>query len=71
MSDRSLINEVAKLWVELGGDSEGVAWSWRLLKERVAQIEASQQGFAPDAASLSAPDDTTGAFDDSVIGSLP
>ena len=32
---------------------------------------ASQQSFAPDAASLSAPDDTTGAFDDSIIGSFP
>ena len=27
--------------------------------------------LAPDAASLEAPDDTTGAFDDSIIGSLP
>ena len=34
-------------------------------------LNAAQQSFAPDAASLSAPDDTTGAFDDSIIGSLP
>lgn len=27
--------------------------------------------LAPDAAPLEAPDDTTGAFDDSIIGSLP
>lgn len=32
---------------------------------------AAQQSFAPDAAPLSAPDDTTGAFDNSIIGSLP
>ncbi len=32
---------------------------------------AAEQSFAPDAASLEAPDDTTGAFDDSIIGSLP
>ena len=37
----------------------------------VIVVVASQQPLAPDAASLSAPDDTTGAFDDSIIGSLP
>lgn len=40
-------------------------------KKLSQDLQAAQQGFAPDAASLSAPDDTTGAFDDSIIGSLP
>jgi hypothetical protein len=31
----------------------------------------AQQSFAPDGASLFAPDDTSGALDDSVIGALP
>lgn len=33
--------------------------------------DAAQQKDALDNASLSAPDDTTGAFDDSIIGALP
>ena len=43
-----LIDEVAKLWIELGGDSEGVAWSWRRLKERVEQLEAAQHRVQSD-----------------------
>ncbi len=41
------------------------------VNEQVEKFNAAEQGFAPDAAPLEAPDDTTGAFDDSIIGSLP
>ena len=34
-------------------------------------MKSAQQSFAPDGASLLAPDDMTGALDDSVIGELP
>jgi hypothetical protein len=34
-----LITEVAKLWIELGGDAEGVTWSWMILRDEVARLE--------------------------------
>jgi hypothetical protein len=34
-----LIKEVARLWVELGGDSEGVTWTWMSLRDEVRRIE--------------------------------
>jgi len=34
-----LIKEVAKLWIELGGDSEGVVWTWQQLRDEVKRLE--------------------------------
>jgi len=34
-----LIEEVAKLWIELGGDAEGVTWSWMLLRDEIRRLE--------------------------------
>ena len=35
MSDERLIDLVATLWVENGGDAEGIVWNWGLIKEAV------------------------------------
>lgn len=43
MNDSDFIQEIARKWVELGGDSEGVAWSWKRLQEAVIDIEYAQQ----------------------------
>ena len=34
-----LIKEIAKKWIELGGDSEGVEWTWKHLRDEVRRIE--------------------------------
>lgn len=39
MTDAELIDRVARLWIELGGDSEGVEWCWRKLHDRIKDIE--------------------------------
>lgn len=39
-----LIKEVAKLWVRLGGDAEGVTWAWMSLRDEVRRIEHEQGG---------------------------
>lgn len=38
-ADRRLVNEVAEIWVNGGGDADGVVWLWQALKERVQEIE--------------------------------
>jgi hypothetical protein len=35
MSDEQLIDAVATLWVENGGDTEGIQWCWRKISEAV------------------------------------
>ena len=35
MSDERLIDEVATIWVENGGDAEGIAWCWKRIQEAV------------------------------------
>lgn len=35
MSDERLIDEVATLWVENGGDAEGIAWCWKRIQEAI------------------------------------
>ena len=47
MNDSNFIEEIARKWVELGGDSEGVAWSWKRLQEAVINIEYAQQCVQP------------------------
>lgn len=43
MSDDEVIRRVAILWIELGGDAEGVAWCWRKLQEEV-QRQLDEEG---------------------------
>lgn len=37
-SDKRLVDEVAEMWVDSGGDVEGVDWVMDALKERIAEI---------------------------------
>ena len=43
MNDDELIDRVAHLWIACGGDADGVAWCWRSLQKRVAQLQSTQQ----------------------------
>jgi len=55
MNDSDFIQEIARKWVELGGDSEGVAYGWKRLQEAVINIEYAQQSFAADMANAICP----------------
>jgi hypothetical protein len=35
MSDTEILERVAGLWIELGGDAEGVPWCWKDLRAEV------------------------------------
>lgn len=41
-TDRQLIDEVARVWVNGGGDADGIAWLWGEIKKRVEQIAADE-----------------------------
>ncbi len=43
MTER-IIAEVAQLWVELGGDAEGITWSWMSIRDEVRRIEREAGG---------------------------
>lgn len=36
MSDEELIRDVACMWVDAGGDAEGLAWSFEKLKAAIS-----------------------------------
>jgi hypothetical protein len=38
MNDAKLIEKIAELWIELGGDAEGVEYCWKMLRDRVKEI---------------------------------
>jgi hypothetical protein len=38
MSDAEIIERVAQLWVECGGDAEGITWVWGKIRDRVEEI---------------------------------
>lgn len=40
MNDEEFLKEIAKLWIELGGDSEGVRWMWVKLQQFVEAMES-------------------------------
>jgi hypothetical protein len=43
MSDDQLIAEVAKLWMDNGGDAEGLAWCYEKLRDAIiAETEKRQ-----------------------------
>lgn len=37
-TDERLIDEVAQVWVNGGGDAEGIAWLWDAIKARVQEV---------------------------------
>ena len=38
MSDRELCRQVAEVWVNGGGDYEGLEWAWHLIKDAVWEV---------------------------------
>lgn len=42
MSDDKLIAHIARMWVDGGGDAEGVEWCWRKLRDAVAAEQAQR-----------------------------
>jgi len=36
--DNDLITKFAQYWIDLGGDADGVAWSWMLLHDKVIEL---------------------------------
>ena len=39
MNDKDFIETIAREWIRLGGDSEGVAYNWVRLQRRVNELE--------------------------------
>ena len=39
MNDSSFLAKIAELWIDLGGDSEGVLWTNKQLYEAVKKLE--------------------------------
>lgn len=39
MSDKEVIEQVARLWLALGGDAEGLEWTWRQLRDKIKELE--------------------------------
>lgn len=37
--DRKLIENIAELWIDSGGDSVGFGWTWTNIKERIEDME--------------------------------
>ena len=37
-TDQKLIEEIAQLWVDAGGDAEGVTWLWTDIRDRVQEM---------------------------------
>jgi hypothetical protein len=40
---QAIINTIAEIWVANGGDSDGIVWCWRDIKEAVEEIEKDSQ----------------------------
>jgi hypothetical protein len=43
MSDAKLIAEIAKIWVENGGDAEGIDWCYTRIKEKIKELSKLKQ----------------------------
>lgn len=39
MNDDEFLTKIAKVWIELRGDSEGIAWRWRKPQAKVEHFE--------------------------------
>ena len=42
MTDNELIDAVARLWIDNGGDAEGIAWCWGRIMERINELEEEE-----------------------------
>ena len=43
MSDKRLIAEVARIWVDAGGDEEGLFWNLQRIREAIAAEIAARK----------------------------
>jgi len=43
MDDERLVEEVARLWVALGGDAEGFEWLEEKIKRRIKEFEEAKE----------------------------
>lgn len=43
LSDQDLIDKVARLWIENGGDAEGIVWCWSKIKDRIEELEIEDE----------------------------
>jgi hypothetical protein len=39
MTDDQLIDYIAHIWIDNGGDAEGMAWCWAKIMRRIEEIE--------------------------------
>ena len=42
MSEEELLDRIARIWIDSGGDAEGIAWCWRRIQTRIAQLQSEQ-----------------------------
>jgi len=42
MNDTDLINLIAKIWMDNGGDAEGFVWVWSSIHQRIKEMEKEQ-----------------------------
>ena len=43
MDDERLVDEIARLWVALGGDAEGFEWLKEKIKQRIKELEEGEE----------------------------
>jgi len=41
-SDEETIDKTARVWIENGGDADGILWNYRKLYERIKELEDAQ-----------------------------
>ena len=44
MDDERLVDEIARLWIALGGDAEGFEWLKEKIKQRIKELEEVEKG---------------------------
>jgi len=49
MNDERLVAEVARVWVDGGGDVDGIAWCYNRIREAVAEETAARAQQEDDA----------------------
>ena len=48
MSDDEFVRRIAELWIDLGGDDEGVDWLWRKLKYEIQRQQKAEVAHNAD-----------------------
>jgi len=65
MTDNDFIDAIAREWLRLGGDAEGVYWSWGKLVHRIRELESESATWESPGRGVieHEPDQTYGACD--------